>query len=66
MGLSGDDLADYAKEVVQSDFEKSSDDDVLEKVRGDLKAKGLEFSERQVRKQMDDLLFEAKQQVMTE
>ena len=66
MGMAGDDLSNYAKEVVQSDFEKPGDDDVLEKVLGDLNGKNIQVSNHQVRKQMDDLLVEAKKQVMAE
>ena len=66
MGLSGDDLASYAKEVVQSDFDEPGDDDVLQKVKGDLNGKNVELTDHQVRKQMDDLLAVAKQQVMAE
>ena len=66
MGMSGDALKAYAKDVVQSDFEKPGDDDVLQKVLADLQAKNLQSSEHQVRKQMDDLLAVAKQQVMAE
>ncbi|HKK31048.1 MAG TPA: DUF1476 domain-containing protein [Alphaproteobacteria bacterium] len=64
MGLSGDDLATYAKEVVQADFEAPGDEDVFNKVHGDLTGKGVSVSEHQVRKQMSDLLLEAKKQLM--
>lgn len=66
MGLSGEALADYAKEVVQSDFDKPGDEDVLEKVLGDLNGKKIEVTNHQLRKQMDDLMGEAKKQVMAE
>jgi hypothetical protein len=66
MGLAGDDLKNYAKEVVQSDFDKPGDDDVLQKVLKDLKDKNIDASERQLRKQMDELLIDAKKQVMAE
>lgn len=66
MGLEGDALANYAKEVVQSDFEKPGDEDVYVKVKGDLDAKSISVSEHQLRKQMDDLLATAKSQVMAE
>jgi hypothetical protein len=63
MGMSGDEVAAYAKEVVKSDFERPGDDDVLEKVHGDLQAKGLDTSEHIVRKHMDDLMSEAVRQI---
>ena len=39
----------YAKEVVSADFEEAGDDDVLQKVMGDLTAKGVALTEPQVR-----------------
>lgn len=63
MGITGDDAVAYAKEVVKSDFERPGDDDVLEKVHGDLQAKGLDTSEHIVRKHMDDLMAEAVRQI---
>lgn len=66
MGLQGEDLKNYAKEVVQSDFDKPGDEDVFEKVKADLKAKSIAASDHQIRKNMDDLLMEAKKQIMTE
>jgi hypothetical protein len=66
MGLSGEALTAYAKDVVMSDFEKPGDDDVLEKVQSDMKAAGSDVSTERLRKQMDDLMLEAKKQVMAE
>lgn len=66
MGLEGDALKNYAKEVVQSDFDKPGDEDVFEKVQGDLTVKKVEMSEHILRKQMADLLAAAKKQVMAE
>jgi len=61
--MSGDEAASYALEVVDADFERPGDDDVLEKVHGDLTAKGIDISEHLVRKQMDDLISEAAKQI---
>lgn len=66
MGVSGDDADAYAKEVVIADFEEAGDDDVLRKVFGDLQAKGVDTSEHLVRKQMDDLLSIARNQIANE
>ena len=51
---------------MQSDFDKPGDEDVLEKVLGDLNAKNIQINTHQVRKQMDDLMMEGKKQVMAE
>lgn len=66
MGLSGDALTAYAKDVVMSDFERPGDDDVLEKVQADLTAAGVEMDAARLRQKMDGLLGDAKSQVMAE
>jgi hypothetical protein len=63
MGVTGADAETYAKEVVVSDFERPGDDDVKEKVHGDLAAKGLDLSESDVRKEMERLLDVAREQI---
>ena len=55
MGLSGAEADAYAKDVVAADFEKPGDDDVVQKVIGDLKAKSIDRSEHQVRKRCEAL-----------
>lgn len=66
IGRSGADADAYAKEVVASDFEEPGDADVVRKVLGDLEQQGVEMSEHRLRKKMDELTAEAKEQVMTE
>jgi hypothetical protein len=66
LGLSGTAVDAYAKEVVASDFEKPGDDDVFAKVRADLDAKRITLSDHLLRKKMEDLLDEAKNQIETE
>jgi hypothetical protein len=61
MGLN--DKAEYAAAVVKSDFEQPGDEDVLRKVFGDLKGAGVDVSEAQVRRKMDELLSQAREQV---
>ena len=66
MGKSGDDAQAYAREVIKSDFEEAGDDDVFRKVRGDFDAAGVEQSDHQLRRQMDELLAEAMMQLENE
>jgi hypothetical protein len=66
LGLSGADADAYAKAVVMADFEKPGDDDVLQKVLGDFRAKGIDITEHRIRKHMTDLMAEARRQVMSE
>ncbi len=63
MGLGEAEAAEYAKEVVKADFEEAGDDDVFRKVKGDLDAKGVEVSEHQLRREMDDLMKTAIEQI---
>jgi hypothetical protein len=60
-GLSGDAAAAYAREVVAAVFE--GDGDVLHKVLGDIKARGVELTEQDLRARMDALMIEAVAQV---
>ena len=66
MGLDGEAAAEYAKSVIVADFEEAGDDDVFRKVRGDLDARNVELSDHLRRKQMDDLLATARQQIQAE
>lgn len=66
MGKTGDDAEAYAKEVIKADFEEAGDHDVFRKVRGDFDAVGVEQSDHQLRRQMDDLLAEAITQIENE
>jgi hypothetical protein len=63
MGLSGDAADAYAKEVVKADFEEVGDEDVFRKIRKDFDAKGVSQSDHQIRRRMDELLAEARDQV---
>mgnify|MGYP000954306590 CR=1 FL=1 len=63
LGLSGADADAYAASVVKADFEKPGDDDVFEKIRKDFDAKGVAQSDHQIRRQMEDLLGEARRQI---
>lgn len=59
LGKSGDDAAAYAKTVVMADFEEAGDDDVVRKVLADFGAAGVDQSEHQVRRTMDELMARA-------
>ncbi|MBY5932664.1 DUF1476 domain-containing protein [Tateyamaria omphalii] len=63
LGKTGDAAADYAREVVKSDFEEAGDEDVYRKVSGDLGAKS---DEATIRAKMTELMAEAKAQLMQE
>ena len=63
LGKSGADADAYALEVVKSDFEEAGDHDVFRKVRRDFDAAGVEQSDHQIRRTMDELLDQAVEQV---
>ncbi len=64
--LGKDDAEAYAKEVVSADFEEPGDADLVRKILGDMQDAGVEMSEHRLRKQMDECLAAAKEQVMKE
>lgn len=59
LGLSGTAMEDYIKAVRRADLQEKGDDDVLRKVKADLDAKGLGFSDKQIRDVMSELLAKA-------
>lgn len=66
LGLTGAEADAYAKSVVAADFEEAGDDDVFRKVRKDFDAKGVDQSDHQIRRTMDELLGKAVQQLQAE
>tara|TARA_R110002073_G_scaffold1225_1_gene8703 strand:- start:2347 stop:2670 length:324 start_codon:yes stop_codon:yes gene_type:complete len=66
MGLNGEAATAYAKTVIIADFEEAGDDDVFRKLRADFDAKKVDVSDHLLRKQMDALMAEARNQVQTE
>ena len=63
LGMAGDHAETYARAVIDADFEKPGDGDVIEKVRGDLAAKGIELSETQLRAELTRAADDAKRQL---
>jgi hypothetical protein len=59
LALSDADADAYAKAVVVADFEEPGDEDVYRKVRSDFDAKGVQISDEELRKTMNDLLAQA-------
>ena len=63
LGKSGDDAEAYAKEVINSDFEEAGDHDVFRKIRKDFDAAGVEQSDHQIQRTMEELLAQAIEQI---
>lgn len=66
MGMEGEAVDAYAMQVIESDFEEAGDEDVYRKIAGDLETAGVEQSEHQIRKQMEELLDTAREQIRSE
>ncbi|WP_436637272.1 DUF1476 domain-containing protein [Microbaculum sp. FT89] len=66
LGKTGDAAEAYAKEVVVADFEEAGDEDVFRKVRGDFDTAGVEQSDHQIRRTMDELMVTAMEQLQKE
>ena len=64
LGLAGDAAADYAKDMVMSDFESPGDSDMLDKVRADLVKAGKDVPDLALQRRLEQCDVEARRQVM--
>ena len=63
LGLSGAEADAYAKSMVVADFEEAGTEDLFRKIRKDFDAKKVEQSDHQIRRQMDELMAVAVEQI---
>ncbi|MEQ8165309.1 MAG: DUF1476 domain-containing protein [Alphaproteobacteria bacterium] len=63
LGKSGADADAYAREVIESDFEKPGVDDVIEKIMKDFEQSPVDMTEERLRKQLDRFFAEAVEQI---
>jgi hypothetical protein len=64
LGIAAGEAAEiYARTVVDADFERPGDGDVIEKVQKDLAAKGISLTEAQLRVEFSRATDEAKRQL---
>jgi hypothetical protein len=66
IGLGEAEAEAYAKDVVIADLEEPGEEDVFRKIRDDLDARGVEQSDHQIRRIMDDLMTKAIDQIENE
>ena len=66
LGHTGAAAAAYAAEVVDSNFEKPGDDDMLDKVKADFQAKGINVAAEDFAKALLDSYAAAAQQIAAE
>ena len=59
LGLSGADADSYALSLVMAEFEEKAEHDVARKIRKDFDAKGVEQSDHQIGRTMNDLMAKA-------
>jgi hypothetical protein len=60
---AGDQAEAYARTVIDADFERPGDSDVIEKVQKDLADKGMALTEPQLRAEFERAAVEAKRQL---
>lgn len=63
MGLTGEKAKAYADDLVKADLAEPGDEDVFRKLRADFDAKGVKISDHQIRREMDDKLRTAMEQI---
>lgn len=66
MKLTSEESDAYRKAVVQADFEEAGDEDVIRKLLGDLTAAGQDVSEADIRAKLDEMMIEARRQLLGE
>ena len=59
LGRTGEAADAYAREVVRADMQEAGDEDVFRKIRGDFDAAGVNQSDHQIRRTMDEMMAEA-------
>lgn len=59
LGLAGDEVAEYQKQVRRADLAEKGDDDVVRKIRADFDVKGISISDDDIREQMVEFLAQA-------
>ncbi len=64
MKLTPEEADAYSKAVVHANFEEAGDGDVIRKLIGDLTAAGVETSDADIRRALDDQTIEARRQMM--
>jgi len=66
LGLTGTEAAEYAKALIKADFSEPGEEDVFRKVSEDFAAKGVDQSEHQIRRTMEELMATAVEQIQNE
>jgi len=65
LGLTADEADAYAKDVVKADLQEAGEEDVFRKLRADFDAKKVAVSDHQIRREMEELMHTAVEQVQS-
>ena len=63
LGKGGADADAYAREVIRSDMQEAGDEDVVRKIKGDFEIAGVQQSDHQIRRTMEEKMAEAVAQI---
>lgn len=66
MGLTGDEIKQYAGSVITADLEEEGDDDVIRKVAADVEASSVSFTRDELEAKLASFLDVARQQILSE
>ncbi|MEO0329950.1 MAG: DUF1476 domain-containing protein [Pseudomonadota bacterium] len=66
LGKSGDEIQSYATQIIQTDFEEAGDEDVFRKIRQDFNDAGVDQSDHQIRRTMEELMANAIDQITSQ
>lgn len=66
MGLTGAEAEQYARDLVKADFEEPGVEDILRKLKADFAARGLDISEHRIRRELEEQLAIAREQLRQE
>ncbi len=66
MGLTGASAESYAKTMVEADFDRPGDEDVIEKAQQDLERANVDITAHRLRKELDRFMEIAREQVASE
>lgn len=63
LGFAGDAAKAYVGEVIKADLEEPGEEDVFRKIRGDFDKKGVALSDHQIRREMEEKLRQAMEEI---
>jgi hypothetical protein len=65
LGMTGDAVEDYAADLIAAELEEDGGDIIFKKIRADFDAAGVQLSDHQIRREMEELFAKATEEIMT-